>query len=114
MARIEEQKKQKTMQQNTSSRRPMPRDVHASREGARSEDNTQNATQIRKAPRSSESSNETLTDAHKKKRLRSSDSGKGIEAEGLIRIKSGVDRPFLIIVIILVAIGTIMVFAVSP
>lgn len=34
-------------------------------------------------------------------------------AKSVVRIKSGIDRPFLIIVILLVAIGTIMVFSAS-
>ncbi|MBQ7897868.1 MAG: cell division protein FtsW [Clostridia bacterium] len=35
------------------------------------------------------------------------------DAKNVVRIKSGIDRPFLIIVILLVAIGTIMVFSAS-
>ncbi len=35
------------------------------------------------------------------------------EADGLLRVRSGVDRPFLLIVLVLVAIGTIMVFSAS-
>lgn len=35
------------------------------------------------------------------------------EADGLVRVRAGVDRPFLLLVLILVAIGTIMVFSAS-
>ncbi len=35
------------------------------------------------------------------------------EADGLSRVRSGVDRPFLLIVLVLVAIGTVMVFSAS-
>ena len=35
------------------------------------------------------------------------------DSKGVVRVKSGIDRPFLIIVILLVAIGTIMVFSAS-
>ena len=35
------------------------------------------------------------------------------EADGLLRVRAGVDRPFLLIVLTLVAIGTIMVFSAS-
>ncbi len=36
-----------------------------------------------------------------------------LESEGLVRVKAGVDRPFLLIVLVLVALGTIMVFSAS-
>lgn len=36
-----------------------------------------------------------------------------LEGEGLVRVKAGVDRPFLLIVLVLVALGTIMVFSAS-
>ena len=36
-----------------------------------------------------------------------------VESNGLVRVKSGVDRPFLLIVLVLVALGTIMVFSAS-
>ncbi len=35
------------------------------------------------------------------------------ESDGLLRVRAGVDRPFLLIVLVLVAIGTIMVFSAS-
>lgn len=48
------------------------------------------------------------TPTTKKKRIIEKENAKSV-----IRIKSGIDRPFLIIVILLVAIGTIMVFSAS-
>jgi len=36
-----------------------------------------------------------------------------LEGEGLVRVRAGVDRPFLLIVLVLVALGTIMVFSAS-
>ena len=38
---------------------------------------------------------------------------KKVNTKGVVRIKSGIDRPFLIIVLLLVSIGTIMVFSAS-
>ena len=47
------------------------------------------------------------------KALHKKNNTKASEAEGLVRVRSGVDRPFLLIVLVLVALGTIMVFSAS-
>lgn len=46
-------------------------------------------------------------------RKRSTTQKNATESDGLVRVRAGIDRPFLLIVLVLVALGTIMVFSAS-